>query len=140
MELNEIVTLDDRGFIEISGEETKDFLQNIVTNDLNKIKENFTIFSSIFTPQGKYLYEFFIYKTKDKYLLECEKEIVFDIIIYFKIYFKYPRYSFCFSIMSSSSFSAWMELSTTGSASKAFNALALDFSSTASAVRRITLA
>jgi len=86
MEINEIAALDDRGFIEISGEETKDFLQNIVTNDLNKIKENFTIFSSIFTPQGKYLYEFFIYKIKDKYLLECEKEIVLDVIKTLNVY------------------------------------------------------
>ena len=31
-------------------------------------------FSSILTPQGKYLFEFFIIKLKDSYLIECEKE------------------------------------------------------------------
>jgi folate-binding protein YgfZ len=86
MEINEIASLDNRGFVEISGEEAKDFLQNIVTNDIEKITESFTIFSSIFTPQGKYLYEFFISKIKDKYLLECEKEIVVDIIKTLNIY------------------------------------------------------
>ena len=86
MEINEIASLDNRGFVEISGEEAKDFLQNIVTNDIEKITESFTIFSSIFTPQGKYLYEFFISKINDKYLLECEKEVVLDIIKTLNVY------------------------------------------------------
>ena len=60
MEINQTTILNDRGFIQINGEDAKDFLQNIVTNDIEKISENFTLFSSIFTPQGKYLYEFFI--------------------------------------------------------------------------------
>ena len=86
MEIDETTILDDRGFIKINGEEAKSFLQNIVTNDIEKITDNLTLFSSIFTPQGKYLYEFFIYKTKDKYLLECEKEIVFDVIKTLNVY------------------------------------------------------
>ncbi len=80
MEINETTVLDDRGFIEINGNETQNFLQNIVTNDIQKLKEDLTIFSSIFTPQGKYLYDFFISKIENKYLLECEKEIVTEII------------------------------------------------------------
>ena len=80
MEINETTVLKDRGFIQINGIEAKDFLQNIVTNDIEKISESFTLFSSIFTPQGKYLYEFFILKLSDGYLLECEKSIVLEII------------------------------------------------------------
>ena len=68
MEINETTVLDDRGFIQISGDEAKEFLQNIVTNDINKISKNYTLFSSIFTPQGKYLYEFFILKLDNEYL------------------------------------------------------------------------
>ena len=73
MEINETIILDDRGFVKINGHEAKSFLQNIVTNDIEKITNNLTLFSSIFTPQGKYLYEFFILKFEDGYLLECEK-------------------------------------------------------------------
>ena len=80
MEINEAVILEDRGFIQIKGDEAKDFLQNIVTNDIEKVTENFTLFSSILTPQGKYLYEFFILKFKNSYLLECEKESALEII------------------------------------------------------------
>ena len=86
MEINEITVLDDRGFIQVSGDEAKDFLQNIVTNDVEKASKNFTIFSSIFTPQGKYLYEFFILKLDEGYLLECEKDAVPEIIKIFNFY------------------------------------------------------
>ena len=86
MEINEITVLDDRGFIQISGDEAKEFLQNIVTNDVEKVSKNFTIFSSIFTPQGKYLYDFFISKVEDGYLLECEKDAVLEIIKVFNFY------------------------------------------------------
>ena len=86
MEINEIAILDDRGFVQINGDEAKDFLQNIITNDINKAKDNFALFSSIFTPQGKYLHEFFILKLKDGYLLECEKESVLEVIKVFNFY------------------------------------------------------
>ena len=86
MEINETTILDDRGFIQISGDEAKEFLQNIVTNDIEKISLKFTLFSSIFTPQGKYLYEFFILKSANGYLLECEKNILSEIIKLFNFY------------------------------------------------------
>ena len=37
MEKDEVITLEDRGFIQIKGLEAKDFLQNIVTNDMEKV-------------------------------------------------------------------------------------------------------
>ena len=86
MEINETTVLDDRGFIQINGDEAKDFLQNIVTNDIEKITENTTLFSSILTPQGKYLYEFFLLKLNDGYLLECAKEHTIEIIKLFNFY------------------------------------------------------
>ena len=80
MEKNEVITLEDRGFIQVKGVEAKDFLQNIVTNDIKKVTDKLTIFSSILTPQGKYLFDFFIIKLKDSYLLECEKKSTLEII------------------------------------------------------------
>ena len=65
MNLNDIYTLEDRGIIYIYGIESKKFLQNIVTNDIEKITENNTIFSSLLTPQGKYLFDFIIIKHKN---------------------------------------------------------------------------
>ena len=86
MEINEATILDDRGFIKINGDEAKSFLQNIVTNDIEKITDNLSLFSSIFSPQGKYLYEFFILKFEDGYLLECEKKLTSEIIKIFDFY------------------------------------------------------
>ena len=80
MEKNEVITLEDRGFIQVKGPEAKDFLQNIVTNDLEKVTNESTIFSSILTPQGKYLFEFFVIKLGDNYLLESEKKSTGEII------------------------------------------------------------
>ena len=80
MEKDEVIILKDRGFIQIKGPEAKDFLQNIVTNNLEKVTSDSTVFSSILTPQGKYLFDFFILKLKDSYLLECEKKSTTEII------------------------------------------------------------
>ena len=80
MEKNEVITLEDRGFIQVTGLEAKDFLQNIVTNDIEKVTNNSSVFSSILTPQGKYLFEFFVLKFKNSYLLECEKKSSTEII------------------------------------------------------------
>ena len=93
MQINEAAILDDRGFIQINGNEAKAFLQNIVTNDIEKIANDSTIFSSILTPQGKYLYEFFILKLKNEYLLELnftKDNIVKSIVNYRQV----PYYSY----------------------------------------------
>ena len=88
MEKSEVITLEDRGFIEVKGAEAKDFLQNIVTNDIEKVTDQLTVFSSILTPQGKYLFDFFVLKLKDSYLLECEKkstEKIIKLLNYYKL-------------------------------------------------------
>jgi len=80
MEKSEVITLEDRGFIQVKGLEAKDFLQNIVTSNIEKVTSSSTVFSLILTQQGKYLFEFFILKLKDNYLLECEKKSTAEII------------------------------------------------------------
>ena len=80
MEKDQIVILKDRGLISVSGADAKDFLQNILSNDINKVNEYNTIFSAIFTPQGKYLYEFFIIKSQNRYLLDCDSELATEIL------------------------------------------------------------
>jgi tRNA-modifying protein YgfZ len=80
METNKIIISEDRGLISISGRDVKDFLQNITSNDIEKVSKFNTIFSAIFTPQGKYLYEFFIIKSEDGYYLECENKLSEEII------------------------------------------------------------
>ena len=86
MEKNEVIALEDRGFIQINGPDAKDFLQNIITNNIEKVNDKSTLFSSILTPQGKYLFEFFVLKFNEGYLLECEKKSTEEIIKLLKFY------------------------------------------------------
>ena len=86
MEKDQIFILKDRGIIFISGRDAKDFLQNIVTNDLNKVNNTRSCFSSLLTPQGKYLYDFMIIKHKNGYFIECELNQVEKLINRLNIY------------------------------------------------------
>jgi len=72
MEKNQIVILEDQGLISVEGSDAKDFLQNIISNDIEKVSESCSIFSGIFTAQGKYLFEFFIIKNNESYFLDCD--------------------------------------------------------------------
>ena len=82
MEKDQIILLEDRGLISITGEDTKNFLQNIITNDIDKVSFSSSIFSALFTPQGKYLFEFFLIQTNNGYLLDCDNEFTKEIINY----------------------------------------------------------
>ena len=82
MEKDQIILLEDRGLILISGEDSKNFLQNIITNDIEKVNLSTSIFSALFTPQGKYLFEFFLIQSKNGYLLDCDNKFTNEIINY----------------------------------------------------------
>ena len=66
------VHLADRGVLAISGIEARDFLQNIITNNTSKIKLNHAIYAALLTPQGKYLFDFFIAEQEGRLLVDCE--------------------------------------------------------------------
>ena len=86
MEKDQIILFENRGLISITGEDVKNFLQNIITNDIEKVSSSASIFSALFTPQGKYLFEFFLIQTKNGYLLDCDNEFTKEIINYFLKY------------------------------------------------------
>jgi len=68
-----------KGFISIKGEDSIDFIQNIISNDIKKVTDNNSIFASLLTPQGKFLFEFIILKTKNIFLIECNGELIKDL-------------------------------------------------------------
>ena len=73
MNIKNVYILDDRAILYINGEDAKEFLQNLISNDINKVNYVNSCFSSLLTPQGKFLYEFIIIKHKSGYFLDCEK-------------------------------------------------------------------
>ena len=86
MKKDQINILKDRGIISVLGKDSKEFLQNIITNDINIVNKDNSIFSGIFTPQGKYLYEFFIVKSEDGYFLDCSEEFVVELKVFLEKY------------------------------------------------------
>ena len=72
MEKDQIIILENRGLISVTGEDAKDYLQNIITNDIYKVSNSNSIFAALLSPQGKYLFDFFVIKDQEGYLLDCE--------------------------------------------------------------------
>ena len=76
MKFDKVYILKDRAILYINGDDCKNFLQNLITNDVNKLSVTSSCFSSLLTPQGKFLYEFMIIKHKSGFLIDCEKSQV----------------------------------------------------------------
>ncbi len=61
-------------FIKISGNDSNAFIQGLITNDINKCSEDVLIYSSLLSPQGKFLADFFIFKKNDSYIFEINEK------------------------------------------------------------------
>jgi folate-binding protein YgfZ len=70
---NSVYILEDRAIIYINGDDATDFLQNLISNDINKVTDSSSIFASLLTPQGKFLFDFIIVKHKSGFFIDCEK-------------------------------------------------------------------
>ena len=73
MNTQKVYILEDRGILYINGADAKEFLQNIISNDINKVNEENSCFASLLSPQGKFLFAFIIAKHKSGYFVDCEK-------------------------------------------------------------------
>ena len=70
---NSVYILKNRALLYINGLDAKDFLQNLISNDINKVTDNSSCFASLLTPQGKFLYDFIVVKHKLGFFIDCEK-------------------------------------------------------------------
>ena len=76
MNIESVYILEDRGLLFIQGADANEFLQNLITNDINKVDDDNSCFASLLTPQGKYLFDFLLVKHKNGYFIDCEKKQV----------------------------------------------------------------
>jgi len=74
MNIKNVYILEDRGILFVNGLDAKEFLQNLVTNDIDKVDNSNSCFASLLTPQGKFLFDFLIVKHKSGYFIDCEKK------------------------------------------------------------------
>ncbi len=63
--------LTDRAVLKIDGADARDFLQGLITNDVERANGEQAIYAALLTPQGKILFDFFIAKAGEAYLLDC---------------------------------------------------------------------
>ena len=66
------VKLKNRGLIHLEGADRHEFLQDLITNDINRLSKDRMLYACLLTPQGKFLHDFFIIEGKDFMLLDCE--------------------------------------------------------------------
>ena len=86
MNLNDVYILEDRGLLYLNGENVKEFLQNLITNDIEKVTDEISCFAALLTPQGKYLFDFLIIKHKGGYFLDCEKKNIDELFKQLTLY------------------------------------------------------
>lgn len=66
--------LERRGVLRLSGKDCRTLLQGLITNDLRKLGPRAPLYAALLTPQGKYLFDFFILEDGDDLLLDCEAD------------------------------------------------------------------
>jgi len=91
MNTNTCYRLEDRALLSISGADARDYLQGLISNDVDKITGGNAIYAALLTPQGKYLHDFFVFalfneKGEDALVLDCEKARIDDLMRRLRMY------------------------------------------------------
>jgi tRNA-modifying protein YgfZ len=69
-------TLVDRALIRLSGEDVRDFLQGLVTNDVSGA---LPVWAGLLSPQGKALFDFLVWADGGDLLIDCERDAAGDL-------------------------------------------------------------
>jgi folate-binding protein YgfZ len=68
-----IALLPDRGVVSITGEDARKYLQGVISNDINLIDKQPALHAGMLSPQGKILFDFFVVKTPEGFVLETAR-------------------------------------------------------------------
>ncbi|MGC6475748.1 MAG: YgfZ/GcvT domain-containing protein [Parvibaculales bacterium] len=71
---NNIAILKDRGILQITGADSRPFLQSLVSNDMDALTPETPLYSCLLTPQGKVLFDFFLYQIPHAILIDVSRE------------------------------------------------------------------
>jgi folate-binding protein YgfZ len=66
------IPLPQRSLITIAGDDRRRFLQGLVSADVDKVADGAVLYGAYLTPQGKFLYDFFLAERDGALLLEVE--------------------------------------------------------------------
>lgn len=68
------IPLENRGLIKIEGPDARDYLQGLVSQDMNRVTATQAVYSAFLTPQGKFLFDFFCFELAGALMLDCEAD------------------------------------------------------------------
>ena len=71
--------LDTRGVIAVRGPDTRQFLQALVSQDMDRVSTISASYGALLTPQGKYLHDFILAELGDAVVLDCEADRADDL-------------------------------------------------------------
>ena len=74
-----IAVLADRGVVRVVGADAERLLQGVITNDMDLLSAQPAIHAALLAPQGKILFDFFVAKAADGYLLEVAADKAADL-------------------------------------------------------------
>lgn len=66
--------LEDRGVVRVAGADAARLLQGLITSDLGRLSHQPAILAGLLTPQGKILFDFFVVKAGDGFLLDVARQ------------------------------------------------------------------
>lgn len=78
--------LETRGFLRIDGADRIEFLQGLVSNDVTKVTESNAGYGAFLTPQGKFLFDFFLVADGDALVMDTEGDRVDDFFRRLRMY------------------------------------------------------
>ena len=76
------IALERRSLLAVAGADAGAFLQNLISNDVDRVDERRAIYATLLTPQGKFLHDFVVSahpQAADGYLIETEAGRVDDL-------------------------------------------------------------
>jgi len=68
-----------RKVFRFSGPDSRKFLQNLITNDVNRLDQG-AVYSALLTPQGKFIADFFLIPDDDDILLDVDADAAITLI------------------------------------------------------------
>lgn len=76
----QLLHLENRAVIRVSGPESRSFLQGLVTNDVDVVSAGSAVYAAMLTPQGKFLFDMIIVEDGSDLLLDVEAERKTDLL------------------------------------------------------------
>lgn len=77
--MGQAVLLEERGVLAVGGPQRREFLQGLISNDVEKIAPSHAIYAALLTPQGKFLFEFFIAELGEILLFDTDRDRLPDL-------------------------------------------------------------